>query len=143
MQTILDTGYTWILDSLVYRDELVISLVEGVKSDTPRDLKFGDALIRNASAIEATAISRRVNIRFETPVVWHVIDESYAAKDETEVHDTEGYLRVLTKSKYLKYVDENHGWHTDSVGPASLYRIWTENEIIDVVAHAPPIITEE
>ncbi len=143
MQTILDTGYTWILDSLVYKDELAISLVEGLKSDTPQDLKFGDAVIRNTSAIETTGASRKVNVKFETPVVWHVIDESYAAKDETEVHDSEGYLRVLTKSKYLNYVDENHGWYRDFVGPASLYRIWTENEIIDVVAHDPPIITEQ
>ena len=125
MKTILDEGQTWFLESLVYEDGLTIRLVEGIKGSSPEELKVGDAV-------------KRATIKFGGPVVWQVVDESYTTRDKTELRDTEGYLQVLSKSKYLDYVNENHGWYKDVAGDAAHYRVWTENEVIDVVAHDPP-----
>ena len=138
MKTILDEGQTWFLESLVYEDGLTIRLVEGIKGSSPEELKVGDAVIENLFPVEVTDSSKRATIKFGGPVVWQVVDESYTTRDKTELRDTEGYLQVLSKSKYLDYVNENHGWYKDVAGDAAHYRVWTENEVIDVVAHDPP-----
>lgn len=142
MKTILDEGQTWFLESLVYKDRLTIGLVEGIKVTSPGELKVGDAVIENLFPIEVTDSSRRTTITFENPVAWQVVDESYTTWDETEVRDTEGYLQVLSKSQYLDYVNENHGWYKDVAGDAAHFRVWTENEIIDVVANNRPEVVQ-
>jgi hypothetical protein len=47
-------------------------------------------------------------------------------------------LQVLSRSKYLDYVRANHGWFEDMRGPAKHYRVWTENEVVDVIACVAP-----
>jgi len=142
MQTILDEGYTWFLDSLTYKDGLTIQLVEGRKGDTPQDLKVGDAVLENTYPIEVDEKSKRATIKFGGPVAWQVVDESYTVRDESEARDGKGFLQVLSQSKYLDYVDGSHGWNKDIAGDAQHYRLWTENEVIDVVVQEPPVIEQ-
>ena len=143
MQTILDEGHTWFLDSLVYEDGLTIRLVEGVKGEPPKDLEVGDKVIKITYPVEPSDNSKRVTVKFGIPVAWQVVDESYTSFDKTEVRDAKGYLQVLSKSKYLDYVNASHGWYKDVAGDASHYRVWTENEVIDVVANEPPGVVQE
>ncbi|MBT8066364.1 MAG: hypothetical protein KJO09_03930 [Gammaproteobacteria bacterium] len=142
MQTILDEGHTWFLESLAYEGGLTITLVEGLTGDTPQDLKVGDTVIENTYPVETNKDSKRVVVKFGVPVAWQVIDESYTSWDEAEVRDTKGYLQVLSKSKYLDYVNSNHGWYKDVGGDGAHYRVWTENEVIDVVAQESPEISQ-
>jgi hypothetical protein len=142
MQTILDEGHTWFLESLAYEGGLTITLVEGRTGDTPQDLKVGDTVIENTFPVETSTDSRRVVLKFGVPVAWQVVDESYTSWDESEVRDTKGYLQILSKSKYLDYVNSNHGWYKDVGSDGSHYRVWTENEVIDVVAQEPPEVVQ-
>ena len=49
-------------------------------------------------------------------------------------------LQVLTRSRYLDYVRANHGWFEAIFGPGKLYRICTEDDIVEVVACDPPTV---
>jgi hypothetical protein len=71
-------------------------------------------------------------------VVWQCVDESWTAFDAYEEREDDGSLQVLTRSRYLDYAHAAHGWFTDMVGPAKHYRVWTQNEVIDVVSFDPP-----
>lgn len=141
MQTMLDEGHTWFLESLKYEDGLTIWLIEGVRSDKPEDLMVGGSVIKNTYAVEPTGSSKRAVVRFGVPVAWQVVDESYTSWDDTEERDDKSFLQVLTRSTYLDYVNENHGWYKDVAGPASHYRLWTADEVIDVVAPEAPVVS--
>jgi hypothetical protein len=141
MKTILDTSRSWFLECLVKTDTLVAVLVEGIVGD---EEKTGVAHVEFVSRpIEVRENSRRVRITFDAPIAWQVVDESFTAFDEHEVRDDSSSLQRISKSKYLAYVDENHGWYADIRGTqATHYRIWTENDVVDVVSCEPPDIKE-
>lgn len=100
-------------------------------------------LYRQAAPCRSYAIlpaehGRRVAIIFDRPVVWQCVDESWTTGDEYEEGEGEGALRVLTRSRSLEYVHAAHGWFVDVIGPAKHYRVWTQDEVIDVVSLDPP-----
>ena len=140
MKTILDDGKSWTVASLAYADDLRLVLVEGIRSDKPEDVQIGDVALTDLHAVEITEESRRVEVRFARVVAWQVVDESYTNWDESEERDDTGFLVALSKSAYLKFVDEHHGWYKDMAGPAVHYRLWTEDEVIDVIAHEEPVM---
>jgi hypothetical protein len=139
MRTLLDEAESWFLETLTYAGELTVIVVEGIRSNTPEDKRVGSHVLKGLHAVEAAAGSRRAAIRFPRTIAWQVIDESYTAWDRSEVRDDKGFLVALTQSAYLQYVEAHHGWFKD-VGPAAHYRLWTENEVIDVVAHEEPVV---
>lgn len=141
MKTVLDEGYTWFLDALLYRDsQLVIVVVEGFRASEPESMEVPGVGLLDARPIEPAPHSRRVAIRFRRPVAWQHVDESWTAGDEYEQHEGDGKLRVLTRSRYMDYVNASHGWFADIVGPAKHYRVWTENDVIEIVSSDPPMI---
>jgi hypothetical protein len=71
-----------------------------------------------------------------------VVNESYTAFDKSEQRDEEMILQTLTRSAYPDYVEANHGWFRDLVGPAMHCRLWTEDEVVDVIAHEPPVVEQ-
>jgi hypothetical protein len=110
------------------------------RADAPEDIRVGEHVIKDAYALEPSPESRRAVVRFSRPVAWQVVDESYTSLDTSEVRDDTCFLSTLTQSAYLEYVETNHGWFKGMVGPAIHYRLWTENEVIDVVAHDEPVV---
>ena len=140
MQTLLDDAKTWFLDRLVYAEEIGVVVVEGFRGGVPEDIQVGEHVIRDAYPVEPRDDSRRLLVRFCRPVAWQVVDESYTSANDTEVRDDDCFLQVLSSSPYLEYVTKNHGWYTDVVGPARHYRLWTEDNVIDVVAHDEPVV---
>ena len=139
MRTVLDEAEMWFVHAIVYRGDLHVIVVEGFTSDAPRDIHVGDYLLQNVHPIEVEKESRFFEVRFPRPVAWQVVDEEYSRWDEYEQGDT-GTLRILEQSRYFDYVKENHGWFADTVGPAKHYRLWTADEVVDVVACTPPTI---
>jgi hypothetical protein len=142
MRTILDEAETWFLHSLVYNEELRITLVEGMSGTEPEDICIGGTVIRNTYPIDTSLTSKLVSIRFPQYVAWQVVNESFTTFDEYEQRDDTGFLQTLERSKYLDYVNANHGWYIDVIGSGKHYRIWTESEVIDVVACTEPVIDE-
>jgi hypothetical protein len=139
VKTILDDGYTWFLEFLGYRDDrLAMVVAEGLRTSGPEDIEVAGVVIRDTYALGVTEGSLRVEIRFERLVAWQCVDESWTTFDEYEQRDDFGKLQVLARSRYLDYVNASHGWYADTVGPAAHYRVWTEDEVVDVVAFDPP-----
>ena len=140
MRTVLDDARSWFLDAIVYQDELRIIVAEGIIGEKTEELCVGEHTIRDLTPLDVSENSRRFSIRFPQLVAWQVVDESFTIFDEYEERDDKGTLQTLTRSKYFDYVKANHGWFEDRLGPAKHYRVWTENEVIDVVACESPIV---
>ena len=140
MHTLLEDAHTWFLERLVYEGEVRAVVVEGIRAEKSEDVEIGEHVIKDCHALEVLPTSRRVMVQFARPVAWQVVDESYTAHDESEVRDEARFLSTLTQSAYLQYVKDHHGWFEDVAGPAAHYRLWTEDEVLDVVAHEAPTV---
>ncbi len=140
MRTILDDSKTWFLQGVTYEEGLNIVLVEGVVGGEPEDIEINGVVIRNTYPINSTPISKIVSIRFSRFVAWQVVNESFTCFEEYEKRDDECFFQVLERSKYFDYVNDSHGWYADVIGAGKHYRVWTENEVIDVVTIEEPTI---
>jgi hypothetical protein len=142
MKTLLDDLYTSFLHAAVYTDgDLRIIVAEGFRAAEPEDITIGNHVIKGTYAINTSEQSRLVEVRFSRPIAWQLVDESFTSADPYEVREDRFALQVLTQSRYLDYVQANHGWFKDvGRGPAKHYRVWTENEVIDVVACEAPAV---
>ncbi len=142
MKTLLDEFHTSFLHAVVYTErELRILVAEGFRAPEPEDITILGHVIKGTYAIDSSAESRLVEVRFSKPIAWQLVDESFTAGNKYEIHEDEFALQVLTQSRYLDYVRTNHGWFEDvQRGPGKHYRVWTENEVIDVVACEAPTV---
>lgn len=140
MLSALDDAHTWFLYGVVYQEELLVLVVEGFVGDQTEDVRIGDHVIENLRPLEIRESSRRFQVRFSQFIAWQVVDESYTMFDKYEKREDKGNIQTLSRSKYLDYVLQNHGWFETVLGPANHYRVWTEDEVIDVVACEPPVI---
>lgn len=139
MRTPLDEFHAAFLRAAVYADgELRVVVAEGFRAPDPEDFTVADHVIKGAYALTTSEASRLVEVRFRRPIAWQVVDESFTARDDHEVREDDFCLQVLTQSRYLDYVRANHGWFEDVRGHGKHYRVWTENEVVDVVACEPP-----
>ena len=126
--------------TLVYQDELRVIVAEGFVGDQAEELRIGSSTMKDLRSIDVSDKSRLLEIRFPQFVAWQVVNESFTSFDESQLRDDIGTLQSLSRSKYLDYVKENHGWYEDVIGAAKHYRVWTENEVVDIVACEPPTI---
>ncbi|MEL6821481.1 MAG: hypothetical protein AAFP70_06960 [Calditrichota bacterium] len=110
MKTILDDAKTWFLHGVVYQDELYVIVIEGFVGEPTEEITIADYTIKDLSPIEISKDSRTMAVRFPHFVAWQVVDESYSSSDEYENHEDSGKLSTLSRSKYLDYVRDNHGW---------------------------------
>ena len=145
MRTILDDAHTWFLENLVYADELAVLVVEGFKNEEPEDIRVGSHVIRDTHRLEPREQSRRCVLRFPDALAWQLVDESATTRDPEDVWEDDSfrYLQTLSKSSYLAYTLSHHGWYAELRGPVKHYRLWTESDVLDVVAHSEPIIEVE
>ena len=139
VRTTLDDAKTWFLHGIAYQDELQIIVAEGIESDQPEKIRFGDKDLSEGFRLDITDRSRFIDIRFPPVVAWQVVDESYSEFDDYEEGD-KGFIRVLERSRYFDYVKKSHDLFEAIIGPAKHYRIWTENEVIDVIACEAPAV---
>jgi hypothetical protein len=139
MKTVLDEFRASFLHAAIYADgNLRIIVAEGFRAAEPEDFTIGGHVIKDTYALNTSEESRLVEVLFTHPIAWQLVAESFTAFSECEVRDDIFALQVLTQSRYLDYVRANHGWFEDMRGPGKHYRVWTENEVIDVVACEPP-----
>jgi hypothetical protein len=140
LKTILDDAHSWFLHELRYVGELRIVLAEGITANEPEDIKIGEHIISGTRALEPRATSRIVAIAFFRVVAWQLLDESFTAFDDYEERDDDSFLQILSRSRYLDYVRAHHGWFEDRMQIPGLYRVWTENDVIDVISPDAPRI---
>jgi hypothetical protein len=134
----------WQVHAIVYRNDLQLVLAEmfvGDADDTRVDPNpVAQEILRASRPIDVRDDSRLMVVRFPQTVAWQVVNESFTSWDDDEERDDTSVIQIITRSKYLDYVLQNHGWFRETIGPAKLYRVLTANEVIDVVACEPPTI---
>ena len=142
MESKLDQAKYWFLEGATYRGDLHLIVSEGKLGEPskPSDFPIGGDIFGGARPLEVHEDSATLRIVFEKPIAWQVVDESYTTWDEYEVCDDKNKLKILSRSRYLDYVKKNHDWFEDIAGPAQHYRVWTLDEVVDVIAHDPPTI---
>ena len=138
MISILDEGQSWVLEKLMYDDVLEIYLKE-LKLGVSTNLNVGDKLIENVIQLKPAADSMRIRISFGWYLSWQCLNESATTDLKGDIDDGLDFISILSRSTYLDYIIANHGWYADiQENPAVHYRIWSENEVIDVVAFDEP-----
>lgn len=140
MRAILDDVPYWFIHAVNYQGWLRIILVEGRRSDESQLLHFHAASIDDLHSIEICESSRLLSVRFPETIAWQVVDERYTVFDEYEQCDDDHTLRVYSRSRYLDYVNQHHGLFQHLVGPARHYRLWSPDEVIDVVSCEEPVV---
>jgi len=141
MKTLLDEFHSSFLHAVAYTDAtLRVIVAEGFRAAEPQDITIAGHVIKDTYAIDTSEESRIVEVRFQRPIAWQVVDESFTAGTEYEVREDAFALQVLTRSWYLEYIRANHGWFEDIRGPGKHYRVWTENKVVDVIACEPPSV---
>ena len=142
MKTLLDEFHASFLQAAIYTEgDLRIIVAEGFRAAEPEDITIGGHVIKGTYAINTSEESSLVEVRFSRPIAWQLVDESFTAGNDYEVREDKFALQVLTQSRYLDYVRANHGWFEEmGRGPGKHYRVWTENEVIDVVACEAPTV---
>lgn len=139
IRTPLDDADHWFLLAIAFQDdELKVSLVEGA----PENAVILGESVEGLRKVEYTDESRIYLVRFRRIVAWQVIDESFTQWDEYEIRDDKCFIQRISRSKYLDYVESNHGWFETTLGPAVQYRVWTQSDVVDVVCCEPPQIDE-
>ncbi len=144
MQTVLESGRTWYLGALLYNGctgELQIDLLEGFRAEEPEDCEVCGVSLGKGYRLSWTESSRRVRVAFAEVCAYQLIDESYTSLDEYEQGERH-FLSAFTRSRFRDFVCEHH-----PILPAvkedeiQHYRLWTEGEVVDVIATKPPEVT--
>ncbi|VUD46193.1 hypothetical protein TDB9533_00774 [Thalassocella blandensis] len=140
MKSLLDNGHSWVLDRIEYSDVLNIYLQE-LKCGPIQDADIGGSTIRNVYPLRADESSLVTRVSFSDLLAWQCLNESATTNFPGDVRESSGFLAVLSSSVYLSYVLSNHGWYVE-VQERSVrhYRVWSENDILDVVAFDSPVI---
>ena len=138
----LNNCYTLFFDSITFDGDLRINVIEGRKSKSPESLEICGKELGLVHKLQPESDSSEFTISFQRPVVWQVIDESYSIYNDEEEFDLKGLFSIISKSRYLEYVNQTHGLYKDCIGPGKLYRVWTEDQVIEVVAVDEPTISK-
>ena len=145
MQTVLESGLTWFLGVLLYdgcAEELRIDLLEGFQADEPEDLEVRGVRLWEKRRLSWRESSRRVRVTFTNVCAYQSIGESYTALDEYEQGDHH-FLSTLSRSRFRDFVSEHYPILPATTGSRlEHYRLWTETEVVDVIATKPPEVAE-
>lgn len=118
---------------------------EGFITDVKQSFQVGNTTFDDFKPIERTADSRQFKVEFDFDdlINFQVINESYTTFDKSEVIESSGFLQVISESKYLLFVENSHGWYKDVIDKEGKhYRLWTEDEVIDIISSKEPKIEE-
>ncbi len=140
MKSLLDNGHSWILERLEYADGLDIYLRE-LKRGPLQDAEIGGSTIKDVYPLQSCEGSLLTRVSFSDLLAWQCLNESATTDFAGDVYESSGFLAVLSSSAYLSYVLSKHGWYVEvQERPVRHYRVWSENEIFDVVSFGSPEI---
>lgn len=136
----INNCHTVFFESIGFTGDLTIRVTEGKKASDPEKINIGGISLGEGYRVNSGVNSVKFDIVFQNPVAWQVVDESYTSSDPVEEFERSGILSVLTASKYLDYINESHGFYRNIIGPGKHYRIWTEDQVIDVISLKEPSV---
>ena len=145
MKTVIDKCHTIFLDRIEYMNSLKITVSEGILQKELKEITIGNKTINNLREVVLTHNSCQFEIEFKNSGIinFQLTDEIYSSFDENETRDTEGFIQIIKNSKYLNYIEVSHGWYKEILDKeAQHYRIWTSDDVIDVISIEEPNIQE-
>jgi hypothetical protein len=103
---------------------------------------MGSGAIEGVSPLKSNESSVRAVIKFSDTLSWQRIDESATTDFRGDEFDGPGFIRKAVKSRYRDFILENHGWFQEIRGiSVQHYRIWSEDDIIDVLSFGEPEVS--
>jgi hypothetical protein len=140
MKSPLDDHDLWFLEAAVYQGTLTLTLAEGFESEEPEEVFMGDSFVETFP-LEVTGASRWFELRFEEVAAWQLYDAEIGREREPEGSEAGGVVQVLGASPYLEFIRSTCEWFSETEGETQHYRIWTVEEVIDVISPSPPVLT--
>ena len=139
MGTILDTGHSWLLERLTYRDGLQIYVVEGIRSAEPQKLQIASVDLGEGYSTDVNEESRHFLVVFEHVLAYQVLNESYTTRDEYEIR-TNGVLSRYERSHYLDFIRSATLIDSLRANAYTHFALTLQDDIIDVIAESEPKI---
>jgi len=139
MQTILDTGYSWFLEKLVYEEKLEIYILEAKLSNKPKELiinkiSFGKSYTLNIA-------DRRFIITFEQVLAYHMAEENYTFTNDYDIK-SKGVICKYERSHYLDFIKVSSLIDSLKSKQYVHYGLILENHIIDIICLTEPKILQ-
>jgi len=141
METLLDSGETWFLESFSQRPNgpLVIRVAEGVTASPAQSVDVAGQSLGPFMGIGVTSASRCVEIRFADPLGFFTHREDFDSLDPKLAWDDRGtYLRQVLASSLRGYAEVATGILGVWYGTLQQYFLWTEDQIFQVFCTSPP-----
>lgn len=151
MRSVLDEAESWQLRELRFRDfALELTLIElhsepaptGAPPLRPQErTRLTDAisdLLKGARHLTPKPGGRIATVWFERVLTHRVTDESFTAADNADVVEGKGKLMVFTRSRFLDLFNLNGLAPAVAKGAYQHYCIWTEHQVVDVIATTAP-----
>jgi len=137
MKTELDGVEGWLFEGAMYDEELRLFLVEGFEDAVPDEGSVGEVPI-DSHPLVVRDESRRYELRFPRPFAWQCRDAGFADEDLASRPDDDGVVQILEESAFM--ATHGAGNLMTEVGPYRHYRITTEDELIDIISDAAPVL---
>lgn len=143
MQTALDSGHAWFLDSMVHElsGALIVRLVEGIKGKERQFVEVGEAKLGPYYPVQVEAESRCAEVRFPSAMAFFVYDESYDTTDQELKHDTGRFLFNAKSSSFRKFAEERTTVAKLHQEPYQSYLLCCEDRILEVLSAELPVVT--
>lgn len=143
MKTLLDKCHTLFLNKIEYQgaDELKIFMIEGIPSESVETVHLGESKLGDCTPIQIQDNSKAFIVNFNFPVAWQVIDESHTTFNKNEGRDSKDFIQIIQNSAYHNYISSNSCLQDYVKEMAKHYRIWSEDEIIEIISTEKPSIS--
>lgn len=141
MKSIFDSGHSWFLERLAYRDALEIHIIEGIRSAKPRQINIAGVDLGEGYSTDITEKSRHFLVVFEDVLAYQVLNESYATVDEYEIR-TKGVLCRYERSHYLDFIRSSTLIDSLRENAYAHFALNLQDDIIDVIAESEPRIND-
>ena len=118
---------------------LQVQVAEGRPVGPPKSVKVANTEISDCTAIEITDESRVFEIIWKSYVGYSVLNESYATPSDEERGEGNRF-RIYSKSRFIQFMSEATFACDDYPGPMRHYCVGCEDQILHVLAVAPPTV---
>jgi hypothetical protein len=123
----------------VGHNTLHVQVAEGRPVGPPKSVKVANTEISDCTAIEITDESRVFEIIWQGYVGYSVLNESYATPSDEDRGEGNRF-GIYSKSRFIQFMSEATFAYDDDPGPMRHYRVGCEDQILHVLAVAPPTV---
>lgn len=139
----VDSALSWFLKKLTLNSngQLEILITESTLSSDKDKVEFDGVDFGNLKRIEISNNSKEIKILFKDVLAFQRFDESFLIGHENESFEGK-YFRTYSKSNYLDFLLKQTSLEVWVKSKAVHYSIVCENDVIDIISEAPPVVVQ-